>query len=99
MATLRAYGFEEYPNGTRFDADQFQDEMIQFVLDYLTPEEVIFLGNTTICTWDDGEATEVKCSGEDTFHEEFGVAMAIINRLFGTRANFLRLVASARHVK
>lgn len=46
-------------------------------------EKVIFSGPATIVFWDDGMKTVVKCSEDDTFSYEVGIAMCTLKRIFG----------------
>jgi len=50
-------------------------------------EKVIFNDPATIVFWKDGTKTIVKCSEDDTFDKEKGLAMAISKKIFGTLAN------------
>ena len=55
-------------------------------------EKVIFNGPATIDLWEDGEKTVVKCRDEDVFGFEYGLAMAVAKRYFGSRAEFEKMV-------
>jgi hypothetical protein len=61
-------------------------------------KQVIYSGNTTIVLWLDGTKTIVKTSAGDegwegdSFDPEVGLAMCIVNRLFGSRSQFMNLV-------
>lgn len=63
----------------------------------LIPEQIIFQPElkTTIVKWEDGTITTVKCSDEETFVPEVGVAMALVKKVFPNRSEFLRMVNSA----
>lgn len=62
--------------------------------DNLKPERVIYNGNATICKWPDGTKTVVKTSEDEPFVKEFGVALAIVKKLYGNRSAFLRDAAN-----
>lgn len=59
-------------------------------------EKVIFNPPATIVMWSDGTKTVVKAEGRDDFSEEYGLAMAIARKYFGSRSAFLREVANAK---
>lgn len=59
-------------------------------------EKVIFNGPATIVLWEDGEKTVVKCRDEDIFSFEYGLAMAVAKRYFGSRAEFEKMVKAAK---
>lgn len=48
-----------------------------------TIQRVIFDGPATIVIWGDGSKTIVKCSEDDTFDPEKGLAMAICKKILG----------------
>lgn len=48
-----------------------------------TIRRVIFNGPATIVIWRDGSKTIVKCSGDDIFDPEKGLAMAICKKILG----------------
>ena len=48
----------------------------------------------TIVIWEDGTKTMVKCSEDEQYIPEYGVAMATIKKIYGSRAEFLRKVDS-----
>lgn len=53
-------------------------------------ERIIFNDPATIVFFKDGDKQVVKCSEDDIFDEETGVAMAIVNKLYGNRTKFLK---------
>lgn len=55
---------------------------------------VIFNPPATIVLWDDGTKTVVKCH-DGEFSEEFGFAMAVMRKLYGTRSGFLAQIRNA----
>lgn len=65
--------------------------------------KVIFNPPATIVLWTDGIKTVVKAkesgrkkSDKDAFSEEYGLAMAIAKRYFGSRSAFLKAVENAK---
>ena len=50
--------------------------------------KVIFNNPATIVFWSDGEKTVVKCSCDEAFDEEKGLAMAISKRVLGNKGNY-----------
>lgn len=56
---------------------------------------IIYNPPTTIVIWTDGTKTVVRCDGNDTFSKEFGLAMAYMKKIFGTRNAFKRLISTA----
>lgn len=63
----------------------------------LKPEKIIFNDPATIVYWNDGTKTVVKCSKNEKFIEEVGLAMAFMKKLYPSRSEFLRLVENAYH--
>ena len=51
-------------------------------------KKVIFNNPATIVFWPDGEKTVVKCSNDEVFDEEKGLAMAISKRVLGNKGNY-----------
>lgn len=63
---------------------------------FATPEtlkirKVIFNDPATIVFWSDGTKTIVKCSKDDTFDKEKGLAMAVCKKLLGHNHNLRKL--------
>lgn len=54
----------------------------------LTPKEVIFAPPATIVYWEDGTRTVVKCSEEDYYNEEFGLALCFMKKLHGNTGHY-----------
>ena len=54
----------------------------------LTPTRVIFNDPATIVFWNDGTKTIVKCSPEDIYDPEKGLAMAFSKKMFGNDNTF-----------
>lgn len=50
--------------------------------------KVIFNNPATIVFWSDGKKTVVKCSNDEAFDEEKGLAMAISKRFLGNQGNY-----------
>lgn len=55
-------------------------------------EDIIFSGRNTIVLWKDGTKTVTRPSEYDNFDPEVGVAMAIAEKLFGSRNKFVKKV-------
>ena len=51
-------------------------------------ERVIYNDPATIVFWKDGTKTVVKCQKGDTYNPETGLAMCIIKRVCGNKANY-----------
>lgn len=51
-------------------------------------EKVIFNNPATIVFWNDGSKTVVKCSEDECFDEEKGLAMAISKKVLGNQGNY-----------
>jgi hypothetical protein len=66
---------------------------------YLTPKKVIFRedSKTTIVIWMDDSKTVVRCSSEEKFVPEFGLAMATMKRLYGGRGKFIKELEKASY--
>lgn len=61
------------------------------IVDYI--ENVYYSNGVTVVIWADGLKTVVRPSGGDSFDPEVGLAMAITQKLFGTRSQFVKYVA------
>lgn len=61
-------------------------------------EKVIFNPPATVVIWKDGTKTVVK-SGEEEFSEEYGLAMAIVKKMFKSRNQFKKCVKDAVRVE
>jgi hypothetical protein len=53
------------------------------------PTYVIYSDNVTTCFFEDGSKESVKCN-EDYFSKSVGVALCILNHVYGNKTNFLR---------
>ena len=51
-------------------------------------KDVIFNDPATIVIWSDGTKTVVKCSENDTYNKEVGLAMCIAKKYFGNKGNY-----------
>ena len=60
----------------------------------LKPKRIIFNNRSTICIWEDDTKTIVRTSKGEKFVKEYGVAMCIVKKLYGSRNAFLREVAT-----
>jgi hypothetical protein len=58
-------------------------------------KNIIYNPPATIVTWEDGTKTVVKCDDKDKFSKEFGLAMAFMSKIFGSRCAFKRLIETA----
>ncbi len=79
-----------------FNNDSLLDEMNKRYV--VEPKKIIFNDPATIVYWKDGTKTVVKASKDcgDKFDEEVGLAMAYMNKIFGGRSNFLKMVNKAK---
>jgi hypothetical protein len=58
------------------------------------PERITFNGLTTVVFWKDNSKTIVRCSEADLYDPEHAVAMAISHKMFGSKHQFKKFVAS-----
>ena len=63
--------------------------------DYTAIKKVIINPPATIVIWKDGHKEVVKCSKDEDFNPEVGVAMCFMKRIFGSRNQFTKLVDGA----
>jgi hypothetical protein len=84
------WGYEADNGGCDGDCANCPD----YVEDYI-PDQVFYNGNSTTVKWQDGSKTTVTCSDREPFIAEVGLAMAIVKKLYGNRAEFLRWVREA----
>jgi hypothetical protein len=61
------------------------------------PDHVIFNDRSTVVIWKDGSKTIVRCADNEPFIEEVGFAECVVKKLYGSRANFLKIVENAYH--
>ena len=62
---------------------------------YLDIEKVIFNHPATIIFWTDGTKTIVKCSEDDVWDPEKGIAMAIVKKFFSNTKFIKKLVENS----
>ena len=62
-------------------------------VELLKPEikKVIFNPPATVVIWQDGTKTVVKCSENDIFDPEKGLAMAIVKKMYGNSNSFHKI--------
>ena len=58
----------------------------------LNIKKVIFNEPATIVFWEDGTKTVVKCSENETFDKEKGLAMAIVKKMLGNKGNYFNQI-------
>lgn len=64
---------------------------LYFPWDIRTVKKVIFNDPATIVFWSDGSKTVVKCSFNDIYDPEKGMAMAFVKKMFGNDNSFHKL--------
>ena len=62
------------------------------------PKKVIFSGPATTILWKDGTKTTVKCSDEDVWSDEVGIAMCYLKKLLGNKGNYNNIFREAMKV-
>lgn len=62
------------------------------------PKKVIFSGPATTILWTDGTKTTVKCSDEDMWTDEVGIAMCYLKKLLGNKGNYNNIFREAMKV-
>lgn len=62
------------------------------------PKKVIFSGPATTILWKDGTKTTVKCSSEDAWDDDVGVAMCYLKKMLGNKGNFNNIFREAMKV-
>lgn len=78
----------------RLCQSSFQDYITNKITGNLlvsTPKKVIFNYPATIVLWNDGTKTVVKCSEDDIFSPEAGLAMCYMKKLFGNDNEFHKI--------
>lgn len=63
-----------------------------------TPKKVIFSGPATTILWKDGTKTTVKCSSEDVWDDDVGIAMCYLKKMLGNKGNFNNIFREAMKV-
>ena len=79
--------FEELTAMAHKESEEFKIEYPELI-----PHHVIYSKKSTVVFWPDGTKTIVKCSKDDNYAPEFGVAMAIVKKVFGSRSAFMKVV-------
>ena len=62
------------------------------------PRKVIFSGPATTILWKDGTKTTVKCSNEDVWTDEVGIAMCYLKKMLGNKGNYNNIFREAMKV-
>lgn len=62
------------------------------------PKKVIFSGPATTILWKDGTKTTVKCSNEDAWDDDVGVAMCYLKKMLGNKGNYNNIFREAMKV-
>lgn len=62
------------------------------------PKKVIFSGPATTILWKDGTKTTVKCSSEDVWEDEVGIAMCYLKKMLGNKGNYNNIFREAMKV-
>ena len=62
------------------------------------PKKVKFNGPATIIFWEDGTKTTVKCSSEDVWDDDVGIAMCYLKKMLGNKGNFNNIFREAMKV-
>ena len=96
-----------YPIGVRFEGcknentgsgcfyfkedDLLAEESTMFKCDPLSIKNVYFNDPVTVVIWNDGTKTIVRCSENDFYDPEKGLAMAIIKKVYGNDNSFHKI--------
>lgn len=62
------------------------------------PKKVIFSGPATTILWMDGTKTTVRCSDEDVWDDEVGIAMCYLKKMLGNKGNYNNIFREAMKV-
>lgn len=65
-----------------------KNDIVKFGMYSVSIRKVIFNNPATVVMWSDGTKTVVKCSPEDTYDMEKGLAMAIVKKMAGNDNRF-----------
>ena len=107
---MEAKSKKEYPkSNSSNDFDWFKweysnlgnlsiDVSSQWITPYPKPDHIIFNNPETLVYWTDGTMTRVKVHN-DKFTKEYGLAMAYMRKIYGTRGAFLNEIKSGYKVK
>lgn len=63
------------------------------------PKRVIFSPPATICFWEDGTKTIVKCTENDNYDPQIGIAMCILKHCCGNDNSYKKLFKAAKEFK
>ena len=63
-----------------------------FIFRSLKIKRIIFNPPATVVFWEDATKTVVKCSEDDEFDPEIGVAMCFMKKIYGSRHAFSKMV-------
>lgn len=74
------FSYSKFYNGFYKDTDSIKPK---HPISCITIKKVIFNGPATIVFWSDGIKTTVKCTEDDIYDQEKGLAMAICKRVLG----------------
>lgn len=69
-------------------------EYTGFIFRNLKIKKIIFNPPATVIIWGDDTKTVVKCSEDDKFNPEIGVAMCYMKKIYGSRHAFSKKVES-----
>lgn len=64
----------------------------------LAPKKVIFSGPATTILWKDGTKTTVKCSDEDSWSDDVGIAMCYLKKMLSNKGNYNNIFREAMKV-
>ena len=68
-----------------------KNDLVRFGMCNVSIRKVIFNNPATVVMWSDGTKTVVKCSPEDTYDMEKGLAMAIVKKMVGNDNRFHKI--------
>lgn len=87
MIINSTYGLYD-TNALKYGIDNYSTEVHRT----LAIKKVIFNEPATIVFWEDGTKTVVKCSENETFDKEKGLAMAIVKKMLGNKGNYFNQI-------
>lgn len=87
---IRYGGYDKVPcKHSRQSTERAEkNDTVKFGMCSVSIRKVIFNDPATVVLWSDGTKTVVKCSPEDTFDMEKGLAMAIVKKMAGNDNRF-----------
>lgn len=65
-----------------------RDDLTCWTKPLAMPKKVIFNPPATIILWDDGTKTVVKCSEDDEYSKETGIALCFMKKYMGNNGNY-----------